>query len=171
MPSPPADPPSSPSSPTSSSPLAAQAPVGLLLGGALCVSCLTSLAFALAAVTGVVVIPPSLGFSGPTGLALSGLLLGAFGVLALYKHRTNREAAARGEPPDPYWSFHPRRALASLGLGFGAVAGVALVAKVAVEAATDLTYTIHWFETVPFLSLAFAWIIHGEWNRRRPRDG
>lgn len=152
-------------SPSSSS-LAEQAPVGLLLGGALCVSCLASVGYALAAFSGIAVIPANLGFSGPTGLALSGLLLGAFGVLVVHKHRRNRETVAAGEPPDPYWSFHGPRALASLGLGFGAVAGVALLAKVAVEAMTELTYTIHWFETVPFLSLAFAWIIHGEWNRR-----
>lgn len=150
----------------SASTLAQQGPVALLLGGALCVSCLASLAFAVAALTGITAVPTSLGLSGVQGLAISGVLLGIFGVLALYKDRTNREAVARGEPPDPYWSFHGPRALASLGLGFVAVAGVALAAKVAVEATTELTYTIHWLETVPFLAVAFAWIIHGEWNRR-----
>lgn len=48
------------------------------------------------------------------------------------------------------------------------VPALAVAAKAAVEALTTLTYTIHWAETVPFLVVAFAFVIHAAWNERRP---
>lgn len=141
-------------------------PVALLMGAALCVGCVASLAFAAAALLGVAVIPASLGLTGPETLLITGALLGLLGGYVFYKSRKVRQAVEAGEDPDPYWSFHGPRAAVSLVAGFLAVAGVALVSKAVIEATTSATYTIHWLETVPLLSLAFAWIIHGEWNRR-----
>lgn len=141
-------------------------PVALLLGGALCVSCLATLGFALAAIFGLAAVPVGLGLTDPQSLLLTAGLLGALGILVVYKHRKVQRAVETGEDPDPYWAFHGPRAAVSLAAGFAAVAAVAVVSKLVVEATTSATYTIHWLETVPLLSLAFAWVIHGEWNKR-----
>lgn len=71
----------------------------------------------------------------------------------------------------PYLTLRPRRAAASGVAGFLAVAAVALVTKTVVETLTRVVYTIHWLETVPLLTLLFAFVIHGEWNRRVPVPG
>lgn len=146
-------------------------PLALLLGAAACVGCLAAVAYASAALLGVSIVPAALlGLSAETAL-VSGALLVGFAVYGARQRRKVREARERGDPPNPYWVFHPGRALASLVAGFAAVAAVALVAKAAVEAATDLTYTIHWVRTVPLLAVAFGWLIHGEWNRRLQERG
>lgn len=147
-------------------------PMALLFGAAACVSCLTTIAFGAAALLGVSIVPPALLGTSDATLALSGVLFAAFGVVGYRGVRRAERARRRGERPDPYWTVEPRQAAASVVLGTVAVAVLAMAAKLAVETATELSYTIHWFETVPLLALGMAWVINGEWNqRRRERDG
>lgn len=138
----------------------------LLLGSAVCVGCVLSLGFATLGMLGFASVPAWLFGGTPTGYALSGVLLLGFLGLLVRGIRRNRVAVSAGQPPNPYWVFHGPRALASLVVGFTMVSTVALVAQLGVETLTPFTYTIHWTQSVPFLTLAFAWILHGEWNRR-----
>lgn len=70
----------------------------------------------------------------------------------------------------PYLTFRPARAAISLLVGLVLVPVLAVVAKAVVEAATDLVYTIHWFETVPVLVLLVAFVVNG-WLNERDRQG
>lgn len=54
----------------------------------------------------------------------------------------------------------PRALAASLGLAALVVPVLALATKFVVEALTSLVYEIHWFETVPFLIVAFAYVFY-----------
>jgi hypothetical protein len=150
------------------SPETATAPMGplaLLFGGVACVACLNALAFAMTAAFGVSVIPAAL-FEGVWGYALSGLFLIAFGAVAVRGHKHAQAAVAAGETPNPYWMFHPRRALTALAIGLVGVSVLALLVQVAVDAFTGFTYTILWGRTVPFIAIAVAWMVNGELNRR-----
>lgn len=66
-----------------------------------------------------------------------------------------------------YLRFEPRTAVLALGLALALVPLGALLTKQLVEGATDLTYTIHWLETVPLVVLAVAFLLNGLLNERR----
>lgn len=70
----------------------------------------------------------------------------------------------------PYLTFEPKRVAGSLVAAFVLVVALAFVAKAVVEGLTDLTYTIHWFETVPFLVAGAAFVLNAMWNERAPED-
>lgn len=62
-------------------------------------------------------------------------------------------------------------------LGLSYVAGYALVAvlglavKWAVESVSSIVYGLHWFATMPFIALLFAYVIQKRWAeaaRRKP---
>ncbi|WP_373189355.1 phage holin family protein [Halolamina sp.] len=142
------------------------APALLLFGSAVCVGCLAALAFAMTALFGVSLVPPVFLGSSPETFLLSAVLLVAFGVYGYRGYRRSQRAQRRGETPNPYWAFHPGRTGASVVAGAVTVAVVALATKTIVEGVTSITYTVHWFETVPLLSLGFGWLLNGEWNRR-----
>lgn len=72
---------------------------------------------------------------------------------------------------DPYYTFEPRRVAVALVVGFLAVTAVAFATKALVESTTDLTYTIHFESAVPLLTVGFALLLNGEWNRRSPPEG
>ncbi len=67
------------------------------------------------------------------------------------------------------WQRTGLRWLIAGGMAYLLVAGLALATQWVVETMTSATYTIHWLETVPIISLAFAWFIQ-KWLRE-PRDG
>jgi hypothetical protein len=116
----------------------------------------------MTAVFGVSLVPPVLLGSNLETLLLSAVLLAAFGVYGYRGYRRSQRAQRRGETPNPYWAFHPARAGASIVAGIVVVGALALATKTVVEGVTDITYTIHWFETVPLLSLGFGWLLNGE---------
>ncbi len=43
--------------------------------------------------------------------------------------------------------------------GFGAIAVLALVMQQIIQGALGVRWVIHWFETVPFIALLFAYLI------------
>lgn len=69
-------------------------------------------------------------------------------------------------PSSPFFSFHPRTVALSLVIALVVVLLFALGMKQLVEGLTSFTYTIHWFETVPFLVLAVAFAVNGWLNER-----
>lgn len=145
--------------------------VALATGAVVAVAGLISVAVGLAVGADLMTLPEAVGLTGPEVLMLTGTVTVLVGGFAAWRGRRAARELEAGGRVDPYWIFDPKREAASAGLGFVAVAVVAAVAKTVIESATTATYTIHWIETVPLLTLAFAWIIHGEWNRRRPPDG
>lgn len=70
----------------------------------------------------------------------------------------------------PFLVFQWRIAAGSLLAALVLVPLFALVTKLVVEAASDLTYTIHWFETVPLIVVLVAFLINGYWNEARLRS-
>ena len=137
----------------------------VLLGGAACVSCTLTVVAAVAA-TGRATASGRPRRSGavvmPTVAAAS-----VGGSVLAYRAMKNEEVACAVKPArHPYLRFSRRNALLGLALAFLAVAGVALAAKLAIETFTTQIYMIHWDTTVPALVAAFAWIAHGELNRR-----
>lgn len=144
--------------------------VALAAGAIVAGGGLASVGLGLAVDAGAVTLPEAVGLTGPSVLMLTGTLTVLVGALAAWRGRRAARELAAGHEADPYWIFDARRLAASAGLGFVAVAVVAVLAKTVIEAASTVTYTIHWIETVPLLTLAFAWIIHGEWARRRPPE-
>ncbi|MGB0653027.1 MAG: hypothetical protein ACPGQL_07480 [Thermoplasmatota archaeon] len=52
----------------------------------------------------------------------------------------------------------------ALAASFVAVAVLANIAKLVVEGATDYSYTIHWYETVPLLVVGFAYLLQRRWR-------
>lgn len=66
----------------------------------------------------------------------------------------------------PYLTFRPRRVAASVAVALVGVPVLAVVVKGLVEGFTDLTYTIHWLETVPLLMLLVAFVANGWLNER-----
>lgn len=145
--------------------------VALQTGAVVAVAGLVSVAVGLAVGADLMTLPEAVGLTGPEVLILTGTLTVLAGIFAAWRGRRAAREVEAGGRPDPSWIFDGPRLAASAGLGFVAVSVVALVAKTVIESTTTATYEIHWIETVPLLTLAFAWIIHGEWNRRRPRDG
>lgn len=146
--------------------VAAQRRLTVLIAGGLAVAAAVWLIAGWAIGEGIVDAPAFVGLTGPSVLSLVGLAFGGLAALAYYKHRQVRRALQAGETPDPSWTWHGRRAAVSLTAGVVAVAVIGLVSKTIVESLSAATYEIHWVETVPLLALAFAWIAHGEWNRR-----
>lgn len=71
----------------------------------------------------------------------------------------------------PYLTFEPKRVAGSLLAAVVLVVVLAFVAKAVVEGLTDLTYTIHWFETVPFLVVGAAFVLNAMWNERAESAG
>lgn len=138
---------------------------GLIAGG-LTVAAVVWLLAGWAIGAGVVDAPEFVGLTGPSVLSLTGLGFAALAAVAYYKHRRVRQTLQAGGRPDPAWTWHGRRAAAALVVGYVAVGVLGLAAKTVIESTSSATYTIHWIETVPLLALAFAWIVHGEWNRR-----
>ncbi len=66
----------------------------------------------------------------------------------------------------PYLTFQPARVALSLLAGLVVVTIFAVTTKALVEETTDLTYTIHWFETVPVLVLLVAFVVNAWLNDR-----
>lgn len=66
----------------------------------------------------------------------------------------------------PYLTFQPARVALSLLAGLVVVTIFAVSTKALVEGTTDLTYTIHWFETVPVLVLLVAFVVNARLNER-----
>ncbi|HVL47595.1 MAG TPA: hypothetical protein VM889_03475 [Candidatus Thermoplasmatota archaeon] len=137
----------------------------VLLGGAACVSCTLTVVAAVAATVGITTAPLLLGL--PLAVALPVAAASVGGSVLAYRAMKNEEVACAVKPArHPYLRFSRRNALLGLALAFLAVAGVALAAKLAIETFTTQIYMIHWDTTVPALVAAFAWIAHGELNRR-----
>lgn len=63
------------------------------------------------------------------------------------------------------WRNHTaaRWAVAAL-VGFAVVAILAHAAKWIIESTTDLVYEIHWRETVPLITLLFAFVLQRMWR-------
>lgn len=70
----------------------------------------------------------------------------------------------------PYLTFQPARVALSLLTGLVVVTIFAVTTKALVEGTTDLTYTIHWFETVPVLVLLVAFVVNARLNERDRGD-
>lgn len=64
----------------------------------------------------------------------------------------------------PYRTFRPKRVAVSLLAAVAIVSVGAFAMKALIESTTSLTYTIHWFETVPLLVLAVAFVVNGALN-------
>lgn len=69
-------------------------------------------------------------------------------------------------PRSPYWTFRPARVGLSLLAGLIVVPLFAVATKGLVEGTSDLTYTIHWLETVPPLVLLVAFVVNARLNER-----
>lgn len=66
----------------------------------------------------------------------------------------------------PYLTFQPARVALSLLTGLVVVTIFAVATKALVEGTTDLSYTIHWFETVPVLVVLVAFVVNARLNER-----
>lgn len=73
-------------------------------------------------------------------------------------------------PRSPYLTFQPTHVALSLLAGLVLVPIFAVATKALVEGASDLTYTIHWFETVPVLVLLVAFVVNARLNERDRGD-
>lgn len=67
------------------------------------------------------------------------------------------------------WREDPvRRWALAIVVGFAIVAVLALVMQQIMERAFGIGYEIHWFETVPFIVVIFAYVLQRGWRPREP---
>lgn len=136
----------------------------VLFGGAACVSCVVGVVGVGLAAVGVT-LPPVLGLSPLFALPLALALVPASMLAA--RALAREEAACGVEAPEgAYLRLSPVNAALALGLAAGIVVGGALVAKLVFERGFGLAYVIHWTTSVPALVAGFAWLLHGELNKR-----
>lgn len=64
-----------------------------------------------------------------------------------------------------------QRWAAALLLGFALTVFGGYAYKYVIESMSELTYTIHWFETVPLITLFIAYLVQREWRKSTEPSG
>lgn len=135
-----------------------------LFAGAACVSCTLGLvALGLAAVG--VSLTPLLGLSPLFAIPLAAALVPA-SIFTARALRREEQACSTTSAASHYTRFSGRNAIRAILLAVAAVVGIAFTAKLLFENVLGIQYEIHWTTTVPPLIAGFAWLLHGELNKR-----
>lgn len=59
---------------------------------------------------------------------------------------------------------------AALAVGFAITVAGGYVYKFIIESTTDNSYTIHWLETVPLITIFIGFMLQREWNKANSAD-